>query len=273
MVCRGLAQLKDNEKKGISMVVVMCVSAFFIAFATAILYTAGLVTAQSTERLKEERCYQLAKSYAQVVDAELKKYDQKDDVAAQGNIYAFANKFLDGSQYAEYDDGDSDDTEYTYVVTGSDLTNLDQGIKEGYGNLSITLKKEKNENAVLSGEIQQDGNGTYDSEINRLRENSIREYTLTVEVTAYYDNMTYTYSTEYARAEQYEPQFTHNGTAIVWYSRQDGGDDSWHIGNTSGEIYQFTNNDAIQYKYQTGSARTCQYIDTQNEGGTDDGNS
>ena len=40
----GWQQLKANEKKGVSMAVVLCVSAFFIAFAAAILYTAGLMT-------------------------------------------------------------------------------------------------------------------------------------------------------------------------------------------------------------------------------------
>ena len=47
MKCRGWQQLKANAKNGISMAVVLCVSAFFIAFAAAILYTAGLETAQS----------------------------------------------------------------------------------------------------------------------------------------------------------------------------------------------------------------------------------
>lgn len=272
MVCRGWASLKANEKKGISMIVVMCVSAFFIAFATAILYTAGLVTAQSTERLKEERCYQLAKSYAQVVDAELKKYEQKGDASSVGTIYAFANRFLDSSQYAEYDDDNPDNTEYTYMVSGTDLKNLDQGIKEGYGNLSITLKKEKNEdeNELLAGEIDQEST-SYDSEVNRLREISIREYTLTVEVTAYYEDTTYTYSTEYARAEQYEPQFTHDGTTIVWCSTSDDGE--WRVGNTSGAVYEFPNADKIQYKFQTAATRSCKYIDLQSEGGTKDGNS
>ena len=50
---------------------------FFIAFAAAILYTAGMLTAQSNQRLKEERCYQLAKSYSDVLKNELIKYDKK----------------------------------------------------------------------------------------------------------------------------------------------------------------------------------------------------
>ena len=35
MYCKGLKQLKADQKKGISMAIVLCVSAFFIAFAAA----------------------------------------------------------------------------------------------------------------------------------------------------------------------------------------------------------------------------------------------
>lgn len=81
MKWQGLEQLKANEKKGVSMALVLCVSAFFMAFAVAILYAAGVMTAQSTRRLEEERCYQLARSYAGVLDQELMRYDQKEDPA------------------------------------------------------------------------------------------------------------------------------------------------------------------------------------------------
>ena len=76
MKCKGWQQLRANAKNGISMALVLCVSAFFIAFAAAILYTAGMLTAQSNQRLKEERCYQLAKSYSDVLKNELTKYDK-----------------------------------------------------------------------------------------------------------------------------------------------------------------------------------------------------
>ena len=39
MKCKGWQQLRANAKNGISMALVLCVSAFFIAFAAAILYT------------------------------------------------------------------------------------------------------------------------------------------------------------------------------------------------------------------------------------------
>ena len=75
---KRVENLKENRKKGISMAIVLCVSAFFLAFAAAIVYTAGLLTAEANERLEQERCYQLAKSYAKVLDTELTSYTRKN---------------------------------------------------------------------------------------------------------------------------------------------------------------------------------------------------
>ena len=71
----GWQCLKLNRRSGVAMVLVLCVSAFFVAFAAAMVYAAGMVTAQSNQRLKEERCYQLAKSYGKVLTNELSKYE------------------------------------------------------------------------------------------------------------------------------------------------------------------------------------------------------
>ena len=51
----------------------------FSGFAAAIVYTAGLLTAEANERLEQERCYQLAKSYAKALDTELTSYTRKTE--------------------------------------------------------------------------------------------------------------------------------------------------------------------------------------------------
>ena len=74
------------------MAIVLCVSAFFLAFAAAIVYTAGLLTAEANERLEQERCYQLAKSYAKVLDTELTSYTRKTEENST-TFYGFASRF------------------------------------------------------------------------------------------------------------------------------------------------------------------------------------
>lgn len=263
MEYRGWKQLKKNKKNGISMALVICVAAFFTAFSAAILYTAGLLTAQSTQRMKEERCYQLAKSFSEVLTQQLVKYEQKDDSNGANTIYAYANKFLDGEQYLEYDAKQSDATSYHYVVSTADLEDMNQSniLPEGYGNISITLTKEQNGDENIDnlhgGEIElKNDEANYDTIINEIKNTTVRQYLMTLKVTAYYDDVTYTYSTEFAREEKYSIRFTHNGTSLVW----DSTDMVWRKGNTGGEIYNPTDT-PIQYEYQKNHTTYCKFIE------------
>lgn len=281
MKCKGWQQLKANAKNGISMAVVLCVSAFFIAFAAAILYTAGLVTAQSNQRLKEERCYQLAKSYAGVLTDELKKYDTKYDtqgnVTGSGTFYAFANKFLDDEKYLEYNSDYKDSTQYHFVVNASDLSDLSKGTlsDKNYGNLSVTLKKEQNTDEDMDP-ITKGGNinvtdsnsGDYTNTIQLLENTTVRQYILTVEVTAYYEDESYTYTTEYTRAERYPVSFTCEGQTIVW----DSSSRSWKEGNSGGSVFDVPEGANIAYKYMKSSPTLCKFEESNmNQEGDDTG--
>ena len=287
MKCKGWQQLQANAKKGISMALVLCVSAFFIAFAAAILYTAGMLTAQSNQRLKEERCYQLAKSYSDVLKSELTKYDNKytDDgsVTGDGSFYAFANKFLDDEKYLEYNSDYEDSTKYHFVVDGSNVSDLSQSPmpEKGYGNLTVTLKKEQNADENMKkimdgGQVPVGSDGNYTSTMDAIENTTLRQYIFTVEVTAYYEDASYTYSTEYTRAEKYRVTFQQNNNTIVWVKNAtDGG--SWKLGNTAGEDYQIDGNTPIVYSYLKSSPTSCKfeentYQDSQEGGGTDAAN-
>ena len=267
---RGLEQLRRNRKSGISMAIVLCVSAFFIAFAAAIVYTAGLLTAQSNQRLAEERCYQLAQSYAGVLEKELFRYSSKSDESAQNTFYSFANSFLDNGQYREYSDDNPEATSYRFMTEGTNASDPSQtGILagEGYGNICITLRKELNtDEAELTGGELEVTTGDYTSMIESVKNTTIRKYILVVDVTAYYEDMTYTYSTEYTREETYPVQFSHNGKVIVW----DTDGKVWKLGTTAGEEYTpDPTNGKIQYTYQTGEASTSRFIENvYTEGGS-----
>ncbi len=253
MTGKGWQQLKQQKKSGISMAVVICVSAFFVAFAAAIIYTAGLLTAQSNLRLKEERCSQLAQSAADVFDQELQKFQNRQD--ADGNtFYTFVNKFLDDTQYLDYSDDYPDATTYNFLVNDTELPDLTKAasLPEGYGNIRVALSKEKNtaedsEN-LKKGEINTaTAESNYQTEIDRIQNITVRDYNLTVKVTATYEDASYTYTTEYSREEKYDVRFTQDGKSIVW----DGKSNVWRLGNTSGEVYTPNPNQKIQYEFLT----------------------
>lgn len=219
------------------MAVVLCAAAFFTAFAAAIVYTAGLLTAQANGRLEQERCYQLAKSYAKVLDQELTRY-QTIEEAGDNTFYGFANKFLDGS-YENYDPGNPQTIFYYQPVATSQPDKT-------YGDVTVAMYKETDDNGsddVMSGTLQA-SEGNYTQQIEKLKENSIIQYIITVEVIAKYNDSSYTYSTEYYRKENYQATFSHNGTALVW-----GSDNNWHVGSDAGEVYQgeITTDNPVSY--------------------------
>lgn len=260
----GWQQLKANEKKGVSMAVVLCVSAFFIAFAAAILYTAGLMTAQSNMRLKEERCYQLAKSYAKVLNEELTSENPSTNAST---FYRFANSFLENAQYAVYNDetaASAEATKYKFVADGTDLENLSkETMGKGYGNIIISLAKEQVGSPagdLKNGEIEASTASDYTAKIEELQNTVVRQYVLRVEVTAYYEDASYTYSTEYTREEKYDVVFTYDDKPIMWVIDSNGSG-NWRVGSTAGTIVDIPAGGKIQYTYQTGIPLSRKFIE------------
>ena len=272
MKCRGWQTLKASQKSGVSMAVMLCVSAFFLAFAAAILYTAGLMTAQSTERLRQERCYQLARTAAASVDQELTRADYTDKNAENvaNTFYKFANQFLDGTQYADYDaDNDPKHTQYTYLLSGSDLDNLSKGISgmEGFGNLSVTLRKEKDNTAdssVVNNEITiEDPSADFTPKIEDIKQEGVRQYSLSVDITAYYEDVEYTYTTKYIRAETFEPTFTYEGQTIYW----DETNHTWRKNSHVGPAVTLETGKKISYTFTTSAATSSRFINVQDTNG------
>lgn len=257
MRCRGMKILRENKNSGVSLAVVLCVSAFFAAFAAAILYTAGIVTAQSNQRLSEERCYQLASSFAKVLNQELTSGTNKEssDAGSSRSFYDFANQFLDDEQYLEYSEDYADASRYQFLISDTDLNDLsktDGGyLPEEYGNIRITLSKERDNSEGVSGGSISASDGNYASQIASLEDIAVRSYSLTVAVTASSGDVTYTCSTEYSREEKYKLSFKNNGNTIVW----DSTGTCWRLDNTSGQIYNPTGN--IDYTYDTGTTTSC----------------
>lgn len=272
MKCRGWQTLKASRKSGVSMAVMLCISAFFLAFAAAILYTAGLMTAQSTERLRQERCYQLARTAAAVVDQELTRADYTDKNAENvaNTFYKFANQFLDGTQYADYDaDKDPKHTQYTYILSGSDLDNLPKGISgmEGFGNLSVTLRKEKDntdESSVVDNEITiEDPNADFTPKIEEIKREGVRQYSLSIDVTAYYEDVEYTYTTKYIRAETFEPIFTYEEQTIYWNETEH----KWKYNSNVGQDVTLENGKKISYTFTSSAATSSHFINVQDTNG------
>lgn len=256
MLRHGFEKLKENKKQGLSLPFVACAGAFLLAFALALVYTAGVMLSNANQKLAEERCYQLAKSFAGVVGQELQKS------AEQSSFRKFADKFLNTSSYNVYNP-EHPETVYHYV--------LQDGEDADYGEISLRLRKEINANDSKSLastiKLPEPGSGTnYSKRIEELEQTKFQRYIFTVEVVASYEGLTYNYATEYFREDQYPITFRYNNETITW----DKSDNQWEIGNnTSGVPCNFdADPDAeITYTYDTEHPQSTRFLPVHKEGG------
>lgn len=243
MFRQAVGRLKENAHKGISMAVVLCVGAFMLAFTAAIVYSAGLLTSQANQKLIEERCYQLAKSFAETIDAELTHYKNKD--GSDGTFYAFANKFLEDTRY-----GTGSAFRYKPKIWSPDDV-------QKYGDVEILLKKEQESlSDELTGTWTQTAGYDFTNDINELKSKEFVRYKLTVEVVVAYDDLTYTYANEYERVETYDPTFMMNGAAVTWNETER----QWYLGAAP----QTYNGQAVTYtltqpNQTTANIRDCYF--------------
>ncbi len=234
-----LKSVRKHSRQGTSLVLVICASAFLLAFALAMVYTASLMMARANRRLEQERCYQLAKSFAEVLDAELGKYTDPKDTNAEESFYLYACKFLEGD-YGEYDPDHPEETVFHYTAGVTD-------VDENYGSVRVVLYKEVNQDP--EEEIHPEGEiDNSEEKVDGLKDAKLQRYIFTVEVIATLDGISHHYKTEYRQNATYDVEFSHNGILIYW-----GDDDQWHTVSGTGGKYEVPAGDKISYRYKTDS--------------------
>ena len=62
-------------EQGLSMILVLCIGALFVALLAALVYAASVLTANANRQLLEQEAYQLATSFSDVLEGELNKRD------------------------------------------------------------------------------------------------------------------------------------------------------------------------------------------------------
>lgn len=62
-------------EQGLSMILVLCIGALFVALTAALVYAASVLTANANRQLLEQEAYQLATSFSDVLEGELNNKD------------------------------------------------------------------------------------------------------------------------------------------------------------------------------------------------------
>lgn len=258
-------RLKPYAKNGVSLPLVICVGALLLAFSLAIIYTASLMMSNANQKLLEERTYQLAKSFAGVLDAELRAEhsmngEVEDGTNSGGNSFQrFANQFLDKKVYNEYEQGNPN-TVYHYQANAAEL-----GIPADYGMVEVLLYKELSAggNSGLADTLVGGEGGDYDEKIKNLKGSTFQRYVFVVEVVAKYEDLEYHYITEYYRKDSYDIHFTYDDATIVWVSGADGTTGEWKKENSAGSTVTPTG--PITYTYQTDKLTSWEFVPVHEE--------
>lgn len=261
---------KNRSRAGSSLIIVVCVSAFLVAFALAIVYTGSMLMARANRKMEQERCYQLARSFARVLDGELFRYSKTTDLGSLNSdpkyaksFYRFACQFLEDKNYQEYNPAYPELTTYYYQY--------DTG-EEPYGKITLILRKENDqETDILEGSFPAGSASGADGSADPLEiaMANISRFTLHVEVTAEAGGVTYSYHTSYHTQVRYTEEavtFTVGSDRIYW----DDANKQWL--DYRSQPYTVSEETLIHYKITPSFAwlKSCSFEKTIKEAGDPD---
>ncbi len=278
----GWAALRNNKRSGVSLIIALCAVALLLGLSLSLVYSASLPMARANKKIERERAYQLAKSFAEVLDYELETYEL-EDASPSDSFYRYANKLLEGV-YGEYDPDHPELTTYYYTSAEGD---------DNYGKMTVKLRKESTqgeEDTITGGVFPLEASGSRTQEIEK---DSFIRYLFYVDVTATIeqknvndpiDGESCTYSTEYFRKDSFEPVYYWREENVAGRQRVywNGGawyvDSSYHTLKEPGttekesevegeEPIVEVNNVEIEYSYDTDHITYRRYIPTYLEGG------
>ena len=140
---QGWDALRRGRRSGVSLVIALCAVAVLIGLSLSIVYSSSMLLSRANRKIGRERCYQLAQSFAQVLDSELTAYntertdlggaDDKWPQTADGSrtFYQYANSVLENLD--AYDADDPEHTTYYYSAGSED---------DDYGKVTVMLRKQ-----------------------------------------------------------------------------------------------------------------------------------
>ena len=145
-------------EQGLSMILVLCIGALFVALSAALVYAASVLTANANRQLLEQEAYQLATSFSDVLEGELNDYDpnDRDSKTFAGFVN---NEFMFSVSYGkDIYDLESQPKEFAWKPNGSQP---DGGAEA----ITVTLRRRPGDGA---DKLNQTANSTSASDLRNL---------------------------------------------------------------------------------------------------------
>lgn len=183
-----------QKQDGIAILFVLCLGALFVALAAALGYAASVLTANANSQLREQQAYQLAVSFSDVLEKELK--DETSDFAKFINE-TYMNSVAYGTNIYTQESGK---TVMNGSVTGTNAAGADS--------LTLTLQRRPGAEAdYLTAGVSIPYSNADDlaetlSEMEST-EHTVKDLELDITVKAEKDGVNYAYTVNYVRSAHY----------------------------------------------------------------------
>ena len=216
-----------NRRKGVSLVIAMCASFLLFSFGFSIVYSASLLLRGSEDEIAQERCRQLAQSFADVLQAEL--------IKEESEFRSFAE---------------------TVLEEGPSLVRTMAAGDETYGTLTVSIREDEELLPELpSGSFPL--SETHAALAAIEEENSFLRRRFTLETRAELEGESYTCRDPYLQTERFQPLFFMEGIPVDWW-------EGWYL-DEEGSIPLEIQDAVIDYSY--GPSLGTAFIPAWGEGG------
>lgn len=232
----GWARLRENPRSGLSLIICLCACALLLGMTMSLIYAASIPMARANRKVNQERCRQLATSFAEVLDTELRQYIADDDsihyyneyetkriwpdtaakCSEDGRFYNQVNDILEDVTKPNFDPEHPDATLSTFTAPGAADSTLEIRLKK-YDGLLVAeagtisrfaedIKAENNPKFHSYGAF--DYGSSVEGAKAAERNNKFIRYAVKFDVAVTLDPDAFLRSAEYYREDLYEPVYT-----------------------------------------------------------------
>ena len=230
-----------QKQDGIAILLVLCLGALFVALAAALGYAASVLTANANSQLREQQAYQLAVSFSDVLEKELKDETSEfadfingtymNSVAYGTNIYTQeSGKTVIKSREKENDEAGADKLTLTLQRRpGTEADDLTADIPIPYSDADD-----------LAETLSEMGSSTH----------TVKDLELDITVQAEKDGVSYAYTVNYVRSAHYDVLYytldNDDATHYTWNAS----DKKFHAGAATVDVTG-ANNPKVTLHYNT----------------------
>lgn len=198
-----------QKQDGIAILLVLCLGALFVALAAALGYAASVLTANANSQLREQQAYQLAVSFSDVLEKELK--DETSEFADFING-TYMNSVAYGTNIYTQESGKT-------VMNGPEEK---RKVAEEADKLTLTLQRRPGAEA---DDLTADIPIPYSDAENLAKtltemestEHTVKDLELDITVKAEKDGVSYAYTVNYVRSAHYDVYYTLNNDDTTPY--------------------------------------------------------